>query len=437
MVRTFLEELSHCLSIAYSLLLVCIVLASGSAIHDSTAAQSLIETLAVVALALVGARASAIDVSLSARCTKGLKIAAAIPAVVMLIQILPVPIGAHSIWINANEALGRQSWGHISVDLGGTILALAYYLANISLILVSVFVTRERRRAELLLFALTLMATLTTLGLLVGKLGLNLDSSNNDVLSGISALGILLAIANIARTFETHQSDRETAEERNAKSALIAGGIGLLIGVIGLIVGATSNAALTIIFATAFFGSIEVLRRTGLAGWATGILLTTFITAAAMIIVWRYDASRALSPLLQFATASSPDAISVTQRLLSDTPWFGTGAGTFTSISPLYLELDSQVRQAPSTIAEITIALGWPMTVFLLGATIWLVIVLFRGALSRGRDAFYPAAAAAGTVLLLGQAFCDPSLLNTCVAVFGDALIGLGLAQSVSGRDRI
>ena len=423
------------MSTAFSLLLVCIVLASGSAIHESTAAQSLIEALAVVALVFVGVGASAIDVNFAARCTKGLKIAAAIPVIVMIAQILPVPTGAHSIWINANEALGRQSWGHISVDLGETVLALASYLANVSLILVGVFVTRDRRRAELLLFALTSIAALTTLGLLIGKFGLKVDPGNRDVLSGISGLAILFALANIARSFEAHRSDRKMSDGRNATLALIAGGIGLAIGVIGLSFGANLNVALTIIFAIAVFGSIEVIRRVALARWTTGVLLVTIIAAAAMIVIWRYDSTRAISPFLQFATASTPNAISVTQRLLSDTPWLGVGAGTFTSILPLYQDLGSPIAQPPSTIAKIAIELGWPMTLFVLGASVWLAALLFRGALGRGRDAFYPAAAAAGTVLLLGQAFCDPSLLNPCVAVFGDALIGLGLAQRISGRD--
>jgi hypothetical protein len=63
-----------------------------------------------------------------------------------------------------------------------------------------------------------------------------------------------------------------------------------------------------------------------------------------------------------------------------------------------------------------------------------LIVVLYRGALVRGRDSFYPAAAAACAIIILGQAFCDTSLLNSCVAVVGDAVIGLGLAQSVSHR---
>lgn len=422
------------MSTAFSLLLVCIVLASGSAIHDSTAAQSLIEALAVLALVLVGVSASAVDVNFADRCTRGLKIAAAVPVIVMVVQILPVPTAAHSIWINANEALGRQSWGHISVDPGRTILALAFYLANISLILVSIFVTRERRRAELLLFALTSIATLTTLGLLIGKFVLNADLSNKDVLSGISALGILLSLASGARTVELSKTDGEKPEARYATSALITCGAGLIVGVIGLYAGATLNVALVVIFAAMIFGSIQVLRRIGLALWTMSILLITIAIAAAMIIVWRYDPSQPLSPFLQFATAASPEAISVTQRLLSDTSWLGVGAGTLAAVMPIYQDFGGSISQPPSTMAALVIEVGLPMAFLVTAMAAWLVAILYRGALNRRRDSFYPAAAAAGALVLLGQAFCDPSLLNASVAVFGDALIGLGLAQSVSGK---
>ena len=81
------------------------------------------------------------------------------------------------------------------------------------------------------------------------------------------------------------------------------------------------------------------------------------------------------------------------------------------------------------------IELGWPMALFTIAVTIGLVVVLYRGALARGRDSFYPAAAAACTITILGQAFCDASLLQTSVTVIGVAVIGLGLAQSVSRGD--
>jgi hypothetical protein len=174
----------------------------------------------------------------------------------------------------------------------------------------------------------------------------------------------------------------------------------------------------------------------GLPSWATGILIASMIAAAAMIVVWRYDSLRMLSPFLQFATATSREAISVAQRILSDTGWQGTGGATYAQLLPIYQELGSSVTKAPSTAAAFAIELGWPVTLFIVAAAIGLVVTLFHGALARGRDSFFPAAAAAGTIVILCQAFCDTSLLNSFIAVICDVLIGLGLAQSVSHRER-
>jgi hypothetical protein len=219
------------------------------------------------------------------------------------------------------------------------------------------------------------------------------------------------------------------------RTALIASGIGLMVGVVGLSAGATLNVSLTTMFGIATFASVLAVRRAGLANWAALILVATMLVAAAMIVLWRYDSTRALSPFLQFATASSSDAISVTQRMLSDASWLGAGAGTFSALLPLYQDLGSSVTQPPSTMSALAIELGWPMAVFAIAFAIWLAVILYRGALNRGRDSFYPATAAAGAVMMLGEAFCDSSLLNSCIAVMIGALMGLGLAQTISSRD--
>jgi hypothetical protein len=75
------------------------------------------------------------------------------------------------------------------------------------------------------------------------------------------------------------------------------------------------------------------------------------------------------------------------------------------------------------------------MAIFTIAIAIGLVVNLYRGALVRGRDSFYPAAGAACTIIILGQAFCDSSLLQSGVAVVGGIMIGVGLAQSVSRGD--
>src|SRR6202000_1413257 len=108
--------------------------------------QSLIGVLAATALAFVAGSARAADVNFAAQATRPFKLAAAVPAIWMVIQLLPMPFAgmSHSIWINANEALNQRSFGHISIDIGKTIEALVFYAANITIIIVSMFVVRDR-----------------------------------------------------------------------------------------------------------------------------------------------------------------------------------------------------------------------------------------------------------------------------------------------------
>src|ERR1700744_4701924 len=103
------------------------MIAPPLAIHDGVVTQSVVAASAAMALAAVGIAARAADVNFAAQVTRRLRPAAAIPAIWMVIQILPLPFWSHSIWINANEALNQQSWGHISVDIGKTFVALAFY----------------------------------------------------------------------------------------------------------------------------------------------------------------------------------------------------------------------------------------------------------------------------------------------------------------------
>lgn len=425
------------MSIAFSLLLICIVFASGATIHDGSAVRSLISVLAAVSLAFTGASARAADVKFASQATHWLAIAVALPAIWMVIQILPLPFGGHSIWTSASEALDRQAWGHISIDLGATALALAFYLANVSIVLATLFVTKDRRRAELVLFVLTGVTAVTTVVLLVGKWGLipAMDASD-DVRSAISALGVVLSLTSAVRAVERQENRREGATEQpqNFRPALLASGVGLLCCIGGLAASWTLNVGLIAVLGFVVLGSVQIARRMGLTGWATGVLVTTIIIAAAMVTLWRYDSTRAVSPLLQFATDKSAEAISMTQRLLSDAGWRGTGAGTFSLLVPIYQDLGGSIAAPPSTASGFAIELGWPITLLSIAIAIGTIVILYRGSLARGRDSFYPAAAAACGTIMIGQALCDASLLNSSVAVIGDSIIGLGLAQSLSAR---
>jgi len=430
------------LPIGFSLLLVCIAIAPVLIPFDGALAQSLIEVLTAVALAFVATAVRAADVNLAAQITSRLRIAAAIPVVWMLIQVLPMPFSGltHSIWINANEALNHPSFGHISIDLGQTIQAVIFYIANVALIIVSVFALRDRRRGELTLFVLAAIATLATVLLLIARLSPAAQlpvGATAGTLAAVSSLGIILSVACATHAIERTESRRAdpSKPKPNTGKALLCAGIGVLLCLAGLVVSATFNIWLVAVFGVAAYCSVQIARRFGLAGWATAVFVATMVIAAAMIILWRYNVGGTLPPVLQFATAASPDSILVARRIIADTSWLGTGAGTYAQLLPIYQELGSLMTTPPSTAAALVIELGWPMTLFVFALAIGTIVALYRGALVRGRDSFYPAAAAACAVILLLQAFCDASLLRTGIAVLGDAIIGLGLAQSVSRGD--
>ena len=91
---------------------------------------------------------------------------AAIPAIWMLVQVLPLQrLGlAHSIWESATLALGRPIAGRISIDPGVTVISLTRYLSAILITLLAAALSFDRRRAEVisltLVTATALIATL-------------------------------------------------------------------------------------------------------------------------------------------------------------------------------------------------------------------------------------------------------------------------------------
>jgi hypothetical protein len=63
-----------------------------------------------------------------------------------------------------------------------------------------------------------------------------------------------------------------------------------------------------------------------------------------------------------------------------------------------------------------------------------MLILLFRGALARGRDSFYAAAAAACLVTAFCMAFCDSSFTEITVQTIAAIVVGLGLSQTTGRR---
>ena len=80
---------------------------------------------------------------------------AAVPALWIVTQVLPLRALAHPMWKSAETALGHPLADAISIDLGVSVLALGQYLSTIAIVVLSTAIAIDRRRAEWLLFALT------------------------------------------------------------------------------------------------------------------------------------------------------------------------------------------------------------------------------------------------------------------------------------------
>jgi hypothetical protein len=178
------------------------------------------------------------------------------------------------------------------------------------------------------------------------------------------------------------------------------------------------------------FISVFLVRRLRLGRWGAGAIGVTAIVIVAALASGAAGSNKDLR--LAFVK-KDPGAIELTQRILADAPFFGDGAGTFSSILPIYQFGDSgaQERRAVTSAAKLSIEMGRVM--------LWAAVItaglaaslLLRASTKRGRDSFYSSAAASCLVLLIVLAFINVSLFGQTLPILSVIILGLGLAQSL------
>src|SRR5450631_1976015 len=142
-------------------------------IFDGPIIHGLVTATAAVSLAIVALRIRPGEAGFLSTVIRPMAIIAAIPALWMLVQVLPLKtVGlANPIWESAAAALGRPLAGSISIDPGATLISLARYLSAAAIAFVAAAVAIDRRRAEWVLFALTAATTLIALMVLAAGFG--------------------------------------------------------------------------------------------------------------------------------------------------------------------------------------------------------------------------------------------------------------------------
>lgn len=362
-----------------------------------------------------------------------LAIAASVPIGWMLIQILPLANlqWAHPVWQSAAAVLDGSIVGSISIDRGLTLIVLCKYASAVAIMLVVAAVAVDRHRAKWILVALT--GATTIIGLVVAIQAIAGVKLFNDLSEGGShesamdsiTLGAVLCATAIVRTVDGRENASATLEAALAPSLTA-----FAICATTLVCFASSSALFALGFGLATLLGVIAVRRFGLSSWGVAGIASMMVLAA-FCIVASQPGIYTSDPALALASAA-PSDVSVTERMLADGTWTGSGAGSFQALAPIYQDPDDLVRHtgAPTLAAAIALELGRPALWGILALALWGTVLLLRGGLNRRRNFFYPAGGASCllTATLLG--FSSPGLSSTPAMIILATSLGLGFAQS-------
>jgi hypothetical protein len=180
---------------------------------------------------------------------------------------------------------------------------------------------------------------------------------------------------------------------------------------------------------------IAVLRHATAHRWEAGIIIGIFFILAAVPLFNGFvRGSGSIS--LRAAAYSDPSQVAIAERMLSDSGTFGMGAGTYRALVPIYREADDprSVFSPPTTATAIAVELGRPALTLFVVLNILSILLLFRRALGRGRDAVYASAGSACALTVCLGLFYDASLTASIVVILTAITLGLGVGQSISLR---
>jgi hypothetical protein len=359
--------------------------------------------------------------------------AAAFPALLMIFQILPLPFLANPVWTSVSPGFRHGITGSISVDVGATAIALVRYLSAAGMVLLAAAVAINRERAESVLFGATAAAVFISFASLLHELfDFNIITMREEALD-CACLGVNLTAACALLVFERHETRRTNTGQTRRKFFLSSVACLAAFIVCASAVAVTRSGSLIFAAGSGFLAlaAVAAIRR-----WALGRLGAAAIggTAAVIAIALVTVAASDQDPRFAFVK-KEPATVELTQRILSDAPFFGEGAGSFSALLPIYQSSNSDPRDAGAVTAaaKLSIEMGKVTLWIAVLATSFAVFMLLRGASRRGRDSFYAAAAGACLVTLMNLAFVNVGLAGTAIVLLSATIFGLGLSQ-LKGR---
>ncbi|MEY9182612.1 hypothetical protein ABIG06_004196 [Bradyrhizobium sp. USDA 326] len=422
------------MSFAYFTLIVSIVSASALEIAGVKFGAQLATMAAALSLLAAASSTRKAGYDHYVRATSGGRwILTAIPLFIA-VQLVPLPLSwAHPIWASAHDVLGGLPLGPITADIGLTLNALLLALPAISLLGVTVLVVRNRSRAQLILFVLSGVAAIAALIFDLHRLFPAFAAEvPHDLTATLAGLGLMLNLAVIqlaAERAETHRSVLRSV------AIGLCGMVGALVSAAAVFGFSGTNSAIAAAFGVVLMLLILVIRRLALSPLAASALSVAALVGAAIVLTFLFEKSSG-PVLMRLVPEMGAETKAALERMLADTRWFGAGAGTFAAVGRIYQSDAGAVLTAPSAAMAVFAGMGWIGLAAMIAVSLIALVRLFFGALQRGRDSFFPAAAAACVLFALVQSFAGPGLLRPAAILCLAVIVGLGLSQSVSQSSR-
>ena len=421
------------------LLLLIVAAAPVAMFAPEELARQLIATSAALSLLAVAVEAPPGLLRHLARIQRPWIASFACAAAYLAAQLLPIPAAApaHPVWSDVAAALDPPPPGHVTIDLGATLVSLETLLA--------IFRRgadggggRNRARPRRARAVLGRGRFNRGRGRFGG--GRNVVPSHGDsIVAGLrwapfaaaSGLGLIVNLALIFHLAENEGApgERGTPRPRLLRLAILGLGAAVCFGAVAtrapLFVGAAVGVGVV------GFLVVAIIRRLGMSFWPAA--LTTTAAAALVVIPIAHGFSATTGDLLwRFASSADAADLGACERALADVGWFGGGAGASAELLSIYRDFGALSSiYAPTTAADWAFGLGKPavaaVSLWAIGASIF----LFWGALARGRDWIYAAAAASSILTLAAEAFTDLSLATPVVGALAAVVLGLGVGQSV------
>ena len=278
------------------LILVLLIFATPiTIIFDGLIIQGLVAAVAAMSVAIVAVRIRPGEAGFLSTVIRPVAVVAAVPAIWMLIQVMPLQSAglAHPIWKSAAAALGQPLAGSISIDPGATLISFVRYLSAIAIAFVAAAVAIDRRRAEWVLFALTAATTLVALMALAINFGIFTFLGPGDggqsgaAATAIAGLGVIFATAAAFQTSERSKTRRPDQANSISRLTFAACLSALAICLLAVIVGATSQAYFAVICGIATLAIAVMIRRFNLGPWGIAAIISIALFVAIAVVAFQ------------------------------------------------------------------------------------------------------------------------------------------------------